>query len=76
MEQIKVLYVNNEGGGFADVIEVDKGTDVGGFFKTQMEGSDAEGYVIRVNKDITPRDRVLQDGDSITITPAKIGGSR
>ena len=75
-EKVKILYVNGEGAGFADMAEVDKGTTVGDFFKEKMAGSPASDYTIKVNRDITPSDHVLQEGDKVTITPAKVGGSR
>lgn len=42
---MKVLYVNNDGGGFADYIEVTEGTSVDKFFSEQMPGRNAEGYL-------------------------------
>lgn len=75
-ELVKVLYVNGEGAGFADVVEVARGLPVEDFFKKHMAGAPAENYTIKVNRDITPPNYGLQDGDKITITPAKVGGSR
>lgn len=74
-ETMQVFYVNGEGAGFADVVDVPKGTTVGSFFKQQMGGSPEDQYTIKVNRDITPSDYVLHEGDKVTITPAKVGGS-
>lgn len=74
-ETIRVLYVNGEGAGFADVVEVAKGTTAGSFFKKNMAGAAENDYTIKVNRDIAAQSYVLQEDDKITITPAKVGGS-
>ncbi len=72
---MKILYINNDGGGFADHIDVNDGTTVEKFFGQQLHGRDAGDYLIRVNRLPAARDQVLQDGDRITITPTKIEGA-
>ncbi len=72
---MRILYINNDGGGFADYVEVAAGTTVEKFFAQHMSGSEASGYLIRVNRQPVPRDYVLQEGDRITITPTKIEGA-
>ena len=72
---MKVLYVNNDGGGFADYIPVPEGTTVGQFFGEKMQGVHPEDYLIRVNRQPVARDTVLCPGDRITITPTKIEGA-
>ena len=72
---MKILYINNDGGGFADYIEVDDGTAVQELFN-QRVGAGREGnYLIRVNRQPVARDQVLQDGDRVSITPTKIEGA-
>jgi sulfur carrier protein ThiS len=72
---MRVLYVNNDGGGFADYVEVAEGTTVNKFFSQKMAGGEPCDYLIRVNRQPVPRDYVLQEGDRITITPTKIEGA-
>ena len=72
---MKLLFVNNLGGGFADYIDIDDGTTVEQFFNKQMMNEPAEDYLIRVNRQPVPRDYVLQEGDRITVTPTKIDGA-
>ena len=69
-----VLYVNNDGGGFADQIEVEDNTTVEKFFAKKMPSREAGDYLIRVNRQPVARDYVLQEGDRITITPTKFEG--
>jgi sulfur carrier protein ThiS len=72
---MRCLYVNNDGGGFADYVEVAAGTSVDKFFEQEMPGRKAEDYLIRVNRQPVPRDYVLQEGDRVTVTPTKIEGA-
>ncbi len=72
---MRILFVNNDGGGFADYTEVVDGTTVEQFFEKQLPGRNAEDYLIRVNRQPVARDCALQDGDRITITPTKIEGA-
>ena len=71
----KLLFINNDGGGFADYVDVPEGTTVDKFFSRQLPGRDPQDYLIRVNRQPVPRDHVLQDGDRITMTPTKIEGA-
>ena len=72
---MRILYINNDGGGYADYVNVTEGTTVEKFFKDKMPGSQAGDYLIRVNRQPVPRDHVLQENDRITITPTKIEGA-
>ena len=72
---MKLLWINNEGGGFADYVEVADGTTVARFFEKKMAGCTAEDFLIRVNRQPVARDYVLQDGDRVTATPVKIHGA-
>ena len=72
---MRVLFINNDGAGFADYHEIDPGTTVEKFFGQNMPGRQAENYLIRVNRQPVARDYVLQEGDRITITPTKIEGA-
>ena len=72
---MRILFINNDGGGFADYLEVAEGTTVEEFFGQQIRGRDPADYLIRVNRQPVARDGVLQDGDRITMTPTKIEGA-
>ena len=72
---MRILWINNDGGGFADHIEVAQGTTVIQFFDKKMVGRCPEDYLIRVNRQPVARDYVLQEGDRITMTPTKIEGA-
>ncbi len=72
---MKVLFVNNDGGGFADYVEIANNTSVEKFFSQQLPGRQAEDYLIRVNRQPVPADYVLQEGDRVTATPTKIDGA-
>lgn len=73
---MRVLFINNNGAGFADYIHVSEGTTVEQFFKDKMQGEQTGDYLIRVNRQPVPKDYVLSEGDRITITPVKIEGAR
>ncbi|HBG27655.1 MAG: molybdopterin converting factor [Planctomycetes bacterium GWF2_41_51] len=72
---MRILYVNNDGSGFADYVSITEGTTVEQFFTIKMEGREPSDYLIRVNRQPVPKDYVLQDGDRVTITPTKIEGA-
>jgi sulfur carrier protein ThiS len=72
---MKILFVNNDGAGFADYVSVAEGTTVEQFFIIKMEGRESSDYMIRVNRQPVPKNYVLQENDRITITPVKIDGA-
>jgi len=72
---MRILYINNDGGGFADYVEAAAGTTVEKFFTQQVPDRKAEDYLIRVNRQPVARDTVLQEGDRVTMTPTKIEGA-
>jgi hypothetical protein len=73
---MKVLFVNNDGGGFADHIDIPHGTTVRELFERQMRQAKPENYLIRVNRQSAFSDQVLVEGDRVTFTPTKIEGAR
>jgi len=72
---MKIMFINNQGGGFADYMEIAEGLTVAQLFEQQMPEQPAEDYLIRVNRQPTPRDQVLREGDRVSITPTKIDGA-
>jgi sulfur carrier protein ThiS len=73
---MRLLYINNDGGGYADHIDVTAGMTVQQFFQDQMPGRKPEDYLIRVNRQPVARDYVLQENDRVTVTPLKIEGAQ
>lgn len=73
---MRILVINNDGGGFADYVEVAAGTTVAQLFDQQIGTAKPTNYLIRVNRQPSPADQVLQEGDRISITPTKIEGAR
>jgi sulfur carrier protein ThiS len=72
---MKVLVINNDGGGFADYVTVDDGTTVRQLFERQVSNPKPQNYLIRVNRHPVPHDQVLKEGDRISFTPVKIEGA-
>jgi hypothetical protein len=73
---MKVFVVNNQGGGFADMIELPEGTTVQTLFRQMVPHGKPEDYLIRLNRGPVAADYVLQDGDRVSITPRKIEGAK
>ena len=73
---MKILFVNNDGGGFADYIDVDSGTTIENLFNLKMEDAKPQDYLIRVNRQPAARDQVLVEGDRVSMTPTKIEGAQ
>jgi len=71
---MKILFINNNGSGFADHIEVADGTTVRALFEQKIGGKPAD-FLIRVNRQPTAADQVLQEGDRVSVTPTKIEGA-
>lgn len=72
---MKVLVINNDGGGFADYLDVPHGTNVRELFERQSGSGKADNYLIRVNRQHAPSDQILCEGDRVSITPTKIQGA-
>ena len=73
---MRLLYINNDGSGFADYVTATEGTTVEQFFNEKMPGQEPTDYLIRVNRQPVTRDYVLQENDRISITPTKVEGAR
>ena len=72
---MKLLYVNNDGAGFADHIEVADGTTVAELFQQRVSQGNPADYLIRVNRQPAASDQILLPGDRISFTPTKIEGA-
>jgi hypothetical protein len=73
--RMKVLFINNDGGGFADYIEVSEGTTIAVLFQQRMPHGKPQDYLIRVNRQPVGADCVLQPQDRVSFTPNKIQGA-
>lgn len=73
---MRILFINNDGGGFADHVEVAANLTVAKFFAQQLPGRQAADYLIRVNRQPASAEQLLVDGDRVSITPVKIEGAR
>ena len=71
---MKILVINNNGGGFADYVEVAEGMTVKQLFEKQVN-SKPENYLIRVNRQPSSQDQVLSEGDRVSFTPVKVEGA-
>ena len=47
---MRILYINNDGGGFADFIEIPSGTTIQQLFSQRVPNGDPRDYLIRVNR--------------------------
>lgn len=72
---MRILFINNDGGGFADRIEVRGSITVRELFAERMNGCHPADYLIRVNRQPVESDYALQEGDRISFTPTKIEGA-
>lgn len=70
-----ILLINNDGGGFADHVDIAEQTTVATLFADKMVGRKARDFLIRVNRQPAAPDQVLQPGDRVSITPTKIEGA-
>lgn len=72
---MKVFYINNDGSGFADTIEIPDAQTVQQFFQERLPERKPQDYLIRVNRLPVSADQVLQANDRISISPTKIHGA-
>jgi len=72
---MRILFIDNDGGGYADYLDVAENTTIDQFFTIKMSGRDASDFLIRVNRQPVAQDYVLKEGDRVTITPTKIDGA-
>jgi hypothetical protein len=72
---MQVLFINNDGGGFADRINIPDGMTVAQLFTERLPHGQPQDYLIRVNRQPSAADTVLQEHDRVSITPTKIEGA-
>ena len=70
-----ILFINHDGAGFADHIQIAEGTSVEQLFAQRVPHGKPSDFLIRVNRQPVPAGQVLQEGDRVSITPTKIEGA-
>lgn len=73
-EQFTVLFINNDGGGFARAVSVLRGTRLCDFLEEQGV-TEPERFQIRVGNEIVPEDYLLTSGCKVTASPVKMVGA-
>jgi len=72
---MRLLVINNNGGGFADYLDVASDTTVEQLFTLQVPHGKPQDYLIRVNRQPVAAGQILQEGDRVSFTPTKIEGA-
>ncbi len=72
---MKILFLNADGSGFADHVEIEEGTTIEALFEQQMKNAKPSDYLIRVNRQPCSAGQILQENDRVSITPRKIEGA-
>ena len=72
---MKLFFINNDGGGFADTIDVADGTTIAQLFEQRMPHGKPADYLIRVNRQPVAAEQILREGDRVSVTPTKIEGA-
>lgn len=72
---MRIMYINNAGGGFANYMEIEENTSIEKLFKQKMPHEQSHDFLIRVNRQPVPKDYILKENDRVTITPTKIEGA-
>jgi sulfur carrier protein ThiS len=70
---MKIMYVENQGGGFADYIEIETGMTVGQLLENK--GINPASFMVRVDRQQVAMDYVLQEGQRASVTPTKFQGA-
>ena len=71
----RILFINNDGSGFADHLQIPEGMTVEQLFAQQLPDRSHGDYLIRVNRQPVSREYILQEGDRVTMAPTKIEGA-
>lgn len=72
---MKIFYINNDGAGFADYIEIPEGTTVQTLFSQRVPNGQPANYMIRVNRLPVAANEILHEGDRVSFSPTKIEGA-
>lgn len=69
---MRIFYLDNAGGGFADHIDIPEGTTIGELFRQRKPDAFPEDYKVRVNEKTVVLDASLSIGDRVEITPTTV----
>ena len=69
-----VTFINNEGGGGVQDINIPDGTTFGNFIRQSMPSFNSGRHQARVNQENAHPDDILTSGDHIAVMPVKVGG--
>lgn len=72
---MEIMFINNDGGGYADRITIAPETTVSQLFQQRMPQGKPADYLIRVNRQPATADQVLAPHDRVSFTPTKIEGA-
>ena len=72
---MQIKFINNDGAGYSDKLEITPGLTISGLFSQQMSGRMPNNYVIRVNLKSVASDYLLQQDDVVSFTAKKITGA-
>jgi hypothetical protein len=72
---MKLFFINNDGDGFADTIEVAEDTSITQLFEQRLPRGKPADYLIRVNRQPVAADQLLREGDRVSVTSTKIEGA-
>ena len=72
---MRVMFINNGGGGYAHYVETDPGITIDKFLSDKLPGYKPGDLLIRVNRLPVPQDYILQENDRVSATPLKIEGA-
>jgi len=73
---MRILFINADGAGFANEIDIKQGTTVEELFKERLPHGNPHDYLIRVNRQVVAAGQELQENDRVSVTPTKIEGAR
>ncbi len=72
---MQIMFINNDGAGFADRIVVRDNLTVRELFSERMHGRNPADFLIRVNRQPVDSEYVLRENDRVSFTPTKIHGA-
>lgn len=72
---MRILYINNDGAGYADYLTLEAPMTVQQLFADKVPQGKPESYLIRINRQPAASDQQLQEGDRVSFTPVKIEGA-
>jgi len=73
---VEITLIKGSGAGYAARRRIPQGTTLGELFHRETEGDDPERtHIIKLNGETATRDRVLENGDSVTISPKNVKGA-